>query len=61
MDDKVKSSGLMFSLNMQREDDPWEHRERAVYTVNALIEEMKARLRPASTDDSGDEKSKKDR
>jgi ABC-type transporter lipoprotein component MlaA len=51
----------MFSLNMQREDDPWEHRERAVYTVNALIEEMKARLRPASTDDSGDEKSKKDR
>ena len=56
MEEKVKSSGVTFALKIQREDEPWEHRERAVYTVEALKEEMTARLRPAPANDRGDEK-----
>jgi hypothetical protein len=56
MEEKIKSSGLAFALKMQREDEPWEHRDRAVYTVESLKEEMTARLRPAPVHDKHDEK-----
>lgn len=59
MEEKIKTSGLGFALKMQRENEPWEHRERAVYTVEALKEEMTARLKPAA-DDDGEENNRRE-
>lgn len=55
-------SDIAFVLKLHRKEVPWEHQERAVYTVEALKEEMAARLRaPGAPERVNDERSTEDR